>query len=113
VINSLEILGMCDYPRVARHDYNQAFRVVEVRATGGRTNFGDGAKWVELLGGEERFVLPIRRKFRDLQKRAATESRNAILEEGYQRELSNVIRAADWYNAIRAMEAANWRRIIP
>jgi hypothetical protein len=113
VINSLEILGMCDYLRVARHEYNQAFRVVEVRATGGRTHLGEGAKWVELLGGEEKFVLPIRRKFRDLQRRAATDSRNAIMESMYQRELSNVMRAADRHNAIRAMEAATWRRIMP
>ena len=67
VIASLEILGMCDYLLIARHQYDQAFRVVEVNATGGRIGFGDGSKWVERLGGEEKFVQPIRRKFRELQ----------------------------------------------
>ena len=72
-ITSLEILGMCDYLRIARHQYDEAFRVVEVNATGGRIGFGDGSKWVERLGGEEKYVQPILRKFRELQRRIATD----------------------------------------
>ena len=113
-ITSLEILGMCDYLRIARHQYDEAFRVVEVNATGGRIGFGDGSKWVERLGGEEKYVQPIRRKFRELQRRIATDSRQAVFESVYRRELNNVMRAADNLAAIQAMEIARWqRRITP
>jgi hypothetical protein len=113
VVDSMEILGMCDYVQVAQHNYNEAFRVVRVDAGGGHTTFGDGPTWVERLGGEEKFVQPIRRKFREIQRRAATESREAMLDGDYQRELTSAMRAANAYNAIRAMEAATWRRIMP
>jgi hypothetical protein len=113
VVDSLEILGLCDYVQVAQHNYAEAFRVVRVDAGGGHTTFGDGPTWVERLGGEEKFVQPIRRKFREIQRRAATESRQAMLDGVYQRELTSAMRAANAYNAIRAMEAATWRRIMP
>ena len=113
-ITSLEILGMCDYLRIARHQYDEAFRVVEVNVTGGRIGFGDGSKWVERLGGEEKFVQPIRRKFREIQRRIATDSRQAVFESVYRRELSNVMREADKLALIQAMEIARWqRRITP
>jgi hypothetical protein len=112
VIESLEILGMCDYLRVARHDLVKAFRVIEVKGDGGSTRFGDGARWVEELGGEGKFVQPIRRKLRDLQRRAATDSRQAIMDRIYQRELSNAMSMANSYAAIRAIQNANWQRQI-
>jgi hypothetical protein len=112
VIESMEILGMCDYPLVARHQYEEAFRVVEVTAKGGHVGLGDGSKWVERLGGEEGFVQPIRRKLRELQRRLVTNSRQLAMDSVYQRELSNAMRISSNYAAIQAMETANWRRRI-
>ncbi len=111
-ITSLEILGTCDYLRVARHEYDQAFGVIEVNPSGGRIGYGDGSKWVDRLGGEEKFVQPIRRKFHDIQRRIATDYRQAALESIYRRELSNVMRAANYFAAIQAMEIAQWQRRI-
>jgi len=112
VITSLEILGMCDYLRVARYEYEESFRVVEVKAAGGEMHFGDGSKWVERLGGEEKFVQPVRRKLREIQRRWATDARQAVMDSVYLRELSKAMQLANAYHAIVAMETENWRRLL-
>jgi hypothetical protein len=111
-ITSLEILGMCDYLRIARHDYVEAFRVAEVKAAGGQMLFGDGDKWAERLGGDEKFVQVIRRKLREFQRRRATDIRQAQADTFYQGELSKAMQAANSYQSIRAMELENWRRLL-
>ena len=87
--------------------------MVEVNATGGQIGFGDGSKWVERLGGEEKYVQPIRRKFRELQRRSPR-THGRRYSRVSTRELNNVMRAADNLAAIQAMEIARWqRRITP
>jgi hypothetical protein len=112
VITSLEVLGFCDYLRVARHEYDAAFRVLAVTAEGGEVRPGDGARWVALLGGEEKFVQPVRRKLRELQRRLATDSRQAMVDSVFHRELGKALQAAYASNTILSMEGERWRRIL-
>ena len=72
---------------VARHQYAKAFRTLTVTADEANVDFGDGDFWVERLGGEEDFVQPIRRKFREMQRRAITNRDSAMIDAMLQREL--------------------------
>jgi hypothetical protein len=65
VVESLEILGGCDYFLIASKAYDRAFRVAVVDVRGARPAFGDGDDWVTRLGGDEKFGGPIRRKLRE------------------------------------------------
>ena len=58
----------------------QAFRTLTVSADEADVDFGDGDLWVERLGGEENFVQPIRRKFREMQRRAITDRDSAVID---------------------------------
>lgn len=113
VISSMEVLGGCNYVRVARHEYSQAFRTLTVTADEADVDFGDGDLWVERLGGEENFVKPIRRKFRDMQRRAITDRDMAVIDRLLQRELVNVVNTASAINQIVAMEGLRRMRILP
>ncbi len=88
VISSMEVLGGCNYLSVARHQYSQAFRTLTVTPDEANVDFGDGDLWVERLGGEENFVQPIRRKFREMQRRAITNRDSAMIDSILQRELA-------------------------
>jgi hypothetical protein len=112
VITSLEMLGYCDYLKVARREYDAAFRVLSVAAEGGEVRPGDGAKWIELLGGEEKFVQPVRRKVRELQRRLATNSRQAMMDGVLQRELGKALQSAYASSTIQSMEGERWRRFL-
>ena len=113
VISSMEVLGGCNYLSVARHQYSQAFRTLKVTPAEADVDFGDGDLWVERLGGEENFVQPIRRKFREMQRRAITNRDSAVIDSILQRELANVVRTATAINQIVAMEGLGRLRIWP
>jgi hypothetical protein len=114
VIETIEILGWCDYLRIARREFKEAFRVVEVTPAGGYAGPGDGSKWVERLGGETGFVQPIRKKLRDLQRRFATnaEPEQFNSESDFRRELRRSIEALSIGAAIQALNGAGVRRPI-
>jgi hypothetical protein len=113
VISSVEILGGCDYISVARHQYSQAFRTLIVTEDEANVDFGDGDLWVERLGGEENFVQPIRRKFREMQRRAITNRDSAVIDAILQRELANIVSTATAINHIVAMEGLRRMRVLP
>jgi GYF domain 2 len=113
VISSMEVLGGCNYLSVARHQYSQAFRTLSVTPQEADVDFGDGDLWVERLGGEEDFVKPIRRKFREMQRRAITNRDSAVIDNILRRELANVVSTASAINHIVAMEGLRRMRISP
>ncbi len=113
VISSMEVLGGCNYLSVARHQYSQAFRTLTVSPDEADVDFGDGDLWVQRLGGEENFVQPIRRKFREMQRRAITNRDSAVIDRILQRELANVVSRATAINHIVAMEGLRRMRIWP
>ncbi len=93
-ITGLEILGTCDFLQVARRRYEQAFRTVQITSQRALVAYGDGAAWVDRLGGEEKFVIPLRRKVRDLQRKIASERDQAVIARVLQSELSRVVNMA-------------------
>ena len=113
IISSIEVLGGCNYLSVARHQYSQAFRTLTVTAEEADVDFGDGDLWVERLGGEEDFVQPIRRKFREMQRRAVTNRDSAVLDRILQRDLAKIANTAAAINQIVAMEGLRRMRIWP
>jgi hypothetical protein len=90
----LEILGTCDFLQVARRRYEKAFRTVQISSERAFVAYGDGASWVERLGGEEKFVLPLRRKVRELQRKIAAERDQVVIASILQSELSRVVNMA-------------------
>jgi GYF domain 2 len=113
VISSMEVLGGCNYLSVARHQYDRAFRTLRVTPQEADVDFGEGDLWVERLGGEEDFVQPIRRKFREMQRRAVTNRDSAMLDNLLRRELTKVVNAASAINHVVAMEGLRRMRIWP
>ncbi len=113
VISSMEVLGGCNYLSVARHQYSQAFRTLAVSPDVADVDFGDGDLWVQLLGGEENFVQPIRRKFRAMQRRAVTNRDSVVIETILRRELATVVSTSNAINHIAALQGLNRRRIWP
>jgi hypothetical protein len=113
VITSMEVLGGCNYLSVARHQYSQAFRTLTVTPDEADVDFGDGDLWVDRLGGEGKFVQPIRRKFREMQRRAVTNRDSAVIDRILRRELANVVSTASAFNHIVAMEGLRRMRIMP
>jgi hypothetical protein len=93
-IIGMEILGMCDFLRVAQRRYENAFETVRITPEQARVAYGDGALWVERLGGEEKFVQPLRRKLRELQHRMVAEGNQAGLNR-LGNELARVVNVAD------------------
>ena len=93
-IIGLEILGVCNFLQIAQRQYEKAFWTVQVTAEKGRVAYGDGASWVERLGGEEKFVKPLRRKLRDLQRKAIADRDHAILGRILQAELGRSVNMA-------------------
>jgi hypothetical protein len=113
VISSMEVLGGCNYLSVARHQYDRAFRTLRVTAEEADVDFGDGDLWVERLGGEADFVQPIRRKLREMQRRAVTNRDSAVLDSILQHDLTKVVNTATAINQIVAMEGLRRMRIWP
>ncbi|QEH31539.1 hypothetical protein OJF2_00040 [Aquisphaera giovannonii] len=112
VVDGLEVLGLCDYMKVADHQYDEAFRVLAIDRTHAALRYGDGALWVEHFGGEEKFVKPVRQKLQQVQRRLAAEKRQAVAEAAFGQAFAGAMRAADTYNGIRAMQDAAWRRAL-
>ena len=90
-IVGLEILGTCNFLQIAQRQYDQAFRILRVTLGGTEVVYGEGASWVERLGGEEKFVRPLRKKLHDLQKRAITDRNNAVVGSVLQDALSRSV----------------------
>jgi hypothetical protein len=76
-IVGLEVLGVCNLLQVAEGRYERAFLTLRVTPGTSSVNYGDGAAWVERLGGEERFLKPLHRKLRELKRRMVAERINA------------------------------------
>ncbi len=79
VIVSLEILGICNFVQVAQHHYDRAFMTVHVTPERAWHAYGDGAAWVERLGGQEKFIAPLHRKLRDLQRKVMADRDFAVV----------------------------------
>jgi hypothetical protein len=113
IISALEILGGCDYLSVARHQYSRAFRTLTVTVEEANVDFGDGDLWVDRLGGEENFAQPLRRKFREMQRRAVTNRDSAVIDAMLNRELATIVATANAINQIVAMEGYKRLRVWP
>jgi hypothetical protein len=90
----LEVLGSCNFWKVAQRQFSKAFLTVKVDQDNASVGYGDGEIWVQRLGGEQKFVLPLRQKFRDLQVRMVNNRDAAIVDAVMQRELAAVVRMA-------------------
>ncbi len=104
VINSLEILGSCNFGRVAEGNYAQAFRVIDVTSSRATMRYGDGKEWVDRLGGEEKFVGTVRRKLKEMQRHVAANIRQAQFDKVFQKEMAVSMRMAE--AQARSMQAA-------
>jgi hypothetical protein len=93
-IAGLEILGICDFVKVAQRRYDKAFLTVRVTPERAWVAYGDGPSWVERLGGEERFVKPLRRKLRDLQRRIIADRNSALVGNALQAALAGAVNMA-------------------
>jgi hypothetical protein len=93
-IVGLEILGVCDLVRVAEGHFEKSF--VTLRVTPGTSSvaYGDGAAWVERLGGEERFLKPLHRKLRELKRKMLAERINAATAPSLQAALAQSMNMA-------------------
>jgi hypothetical protein len=98
---------------VAQHRYEHAFRTLTIAPEEAHVDFGDGNDWVERLGGEEGFVQRIRRKLREMQRRAATNRDRAVVDGIIQREFAKEVSIALAINQIRALEGMLRRKILP
>ena len=81
-------------PLVAQRQYEKAFWTVQVSPDRAFVTHGDGAAWVERLGGEEKFVKPLRRKLRDLQRRIIADREHTIVGSVLQAELGRAVNMA-------------------
>jgi GYF domain 2 len=113
MISALEVLGWCDYVKIASHQYQQAFRTLMVTPDEAYIDFGDGDSWVERLGGEEQFVTPLKRKFREMQRRAASQRELAMLDNAFQREMASSPATAGILYRIRAVEGMMRSQVSP
>jgi hypothetical protein len=104
VINSLEILGSCNFRLVANGNYTEAFRTIEVTPSSDRIKHGDGREWVDRLGGEEKFVAAIRRKLKEMQRHLAATYRQAEFDKVFQKEMAVSMKMAE--TQARSMQAA-------
>ncbi len=93
-IVGLEILGICDFVKVAQRRYEKAFWTVRVTPQRAWVAYGDGPSWVERLGGEERFVKPLRRKLRDLERRIIADRNSALVGRALQAALGSAVNMA-------------------
>ncbi len=93
-ITGLEILGVCNFLLVAQRQYEKAFWTVQVTPDRAFVTHGDGAAWVERLGGEEKFVKPLHRKLRDLQRRIIADREHTIVGSVLQAELGRAVNMA-------------------
>jgi serine/threonine protein kinase len=78
-IVGLEVLGVCNLLQVAEGHYEKAFLTLRVTPGTASVAYGDGAAWVERLGGEEKLLKPLHRKLRELRRRMVAERNNAMV----------------------------------
>ena len=90
-IVGLEILGAYDPLKVINNQYDTAFLVAQITPDNASVNHGNGALWVERLGGEEKFVLPARRKYKELVRKIVAERDQAIMARYLNSQLSSVM----------------------
>lgn len=93
-IVGVELLGTCNFLQVAQRRYERAFVTVRVTPEKAWAVYGDGALWVERLGGEEKFVKPLRRKLRDLQRKAIADRGHQIIGSILQAQLGRAVNMA-------------------
>ena len=94
VVVGLEILGVCNFLQVAQHQYDKAFVTLHVTPDRAWHAVGDGPAWVERLGGQEKFVAPLRRKLRDLQRKAVADRNFAVVGNALQNALARSVNMA-------------------
>jgi hypothetical protein len=114
-ITGLEILGACNLRKIVDGKFDTAFAIVRITAGSANVVHGDGAMWVNLLGGNEHFVIPLRRKFKEAQRRMVTEHNSAIIDRFLQGEMSRVVAMSSiaQQQQTRMFEALMGRRISP
>src|SRR5262249_35467519 len=78
-IVGLEILGICNFLRVAQNQFDKAFMTVRVTPEKAWADYGDGFAWVERLGGQERFLTPLHQKLKDLRRKAIADREGAMV----------------------------------
>ena len=74
-IVGLEILGSVNMMRIVEGQYDKAFATVRINRRFATVVYGDGNTWVDFMGGEKEFVLPVRQAVRGMQRRAEPSAR--------------------------------------
>ncbi|AMV38877.1 serine/threonine protein kinase [Planctomyces sp. SH-PL62] len=84
-IVALEVLIGYDAVRLAAGNYGESFRSIKTTPNDAEIGFGDGPKWVERMGGEDKFVAMIRDKLKAARSNKAAAHRwaeaNAFFNE--------------------------------
>lgn len=84
-IVALEVLIGYDAVRLAAGNYVESFRSIKTTPNDAEIGFGDGPKWVERMGGEDKFIAMIRDKFKAARSNKAAAHRwaeaNAFFNE--------------------------------
>jgi hypothetical protein len=94
VIVGLEVLGICNFLQVAQHQYDKAFLTVQVTPERAWHAYGDGPAWVERLGGQEKFIAPLHRRLRELQRKAIADRNFAVVGNALQAALARSVNMA-------------------
>jgi hypothetical protein len=91
IIVGVEILVVCNLERVAQEQLSKAFGTIHVTSAGCWPAYADGAAWIERLGGKEKFIVPLRKKLKDLQRKARMDRIAAIAGAALQAELARAV----------------------
>jgi len=115
-IVGMEILGSLDMMKIVEGQYDKAFSTVRITRGNAKVGHGQGDTWVELMGGEEKFVLPVRQQVMALQRRMRNLRDTAMLDRYLQEELTRTMMLADiaqQQQQARMFTAMMGRRVLP
>ena len=90
-IVGLEILGSVNMMRIVEGQYDKAFATVRINRRFATVVYGDGNTWVDFMGGEKEFVLPVRQAVRGMQRRPRTKREIEIIDQFLEAELARVM----------------------
>ena len=90
-IVGMEVVGDCDFSKVASRQYDKAFKTLRVTPQEAVPVYGDGLAWVERLGGEEKFAKPIRRRLRDFEKQMRANRDGMIVNAAIQAQVARAV----------------------
>jgi hypothetical protein len=114
-ITALEILGDCDLYKVINNEYEHAFTTAKISPGKVDVGRGKGLLWVDRLGGEEKYVQPLRRRFKEIQRRQRDLRDQAMVDRYIQMEHSKImaLTAAAHQQQARAFAAWMGRPMFP